>query len=59
MGGKRRIRRFASAVAAYSAALYLIASLTAFAAETNSASADKAQAKDDNAFWAQHVVESY
>jgi len=43
----------------FSVAVCLIVSPKAFAAETNSAATDKAQASDDNTFWAQHVVESY
>jgi len=59
MGGTRSIRRLAVVVAAFFVALCLIVPRPDFAADTNSASADKAQANDDNTFWAQHVVESY
>jgi len=46
-------------IACCAALCFCAAAATSFGTETNSAATDKSQAHDDNAFWAQHVVESY
>lgn len=58
MGGNRRSPRLVSAIAVFFVALCLRTAV-ASAAGTNSAPADKAQSSEGDAFWAQHVVESY
>ena len=61
MGGNRRSPRSVPATAAFFVVLCLCATVpTAFAAtDTNSTPAAKGQATDNDAAWAQHVVQSY
>jgi tetratricopeptide (TPR) repeat protein len=58
MGGNRSGARYVSAIVVFLLVSWQI-TLRAAPVETNSASAEKAQASDNDAFWAQHVVESY